>query len=192
VRRLEEDHGAGFGGQPLQTAAALPRLAGQETLEAEPVDRQPADRQGGQHRRRPGHRGHGDAVVDRRSDQPVARVADRGHAGIGGHQHHLAGLQVRDQARDPRCLVAFEIADHRRVGGHAETQQQRPQQPGVLGCDHIGGTQRADQRRGRILGVPDGSTSEHEASLPGLKLGSTHACQGSGPTSPPWPGDRRN
>ena len=68
-------------------ARAAPRLARQEALEAEPVDRQPGDRQRRRHRGRPRHRGDGHAGVDRGPHQPVAGIGDRRHSGVGEQQH---------------------------------------------------------------------------------------------------------
>ena len=95
-----------------QPAGALPRLAGQEALEAEPVDRQTGDGQRGQHRRRPGDAGDADPVLDRGGDQPVAGVGHARHPGVGDEHDPLAGDQRLQQHRRPRALVALEVGHH--------------------------------------------------------------------------------
>ncbi len=112
VRRLEEHHRPRLVAQRGQPAAALPRLARQEALEAEPVDRQPGHRQRGQHGGRTRDGGHRDAPLDGRRDQPVAGVGDRRHPGVGDEQHPLAALQRLDEHRGARRLVALEVGHH--------------------------------------------------------------------------------
>ena len=60
----------GLGGERGQRAPPLARLARQEPLEAEPVDRQPGHRERGRHRGRPGQHGHRDSR--RRPPRPPA------------------------------------------------------------------------------------------------------------------------
>ena len=106
VRRLEEHHRALLVAQRGQPPAALARLAGQEALEAEPVDRQPGHGQRGEHRGRAGDGGDRDAALDRGGHQPVAGVGHRRHPGVGDQQHPLAGLERLDERRGagrPRC-----------------------------------------------------------------------------------------
>ena len=80
--RFQEDHGALLGGQGFQGAAPLPRPAGQEALEAEPVRGQPGQGQGRQDRR--GARGDGDGHpgLDGGPDESVAGIGDRRHTGV--------------------------------------------------------------------------------------------------------------
>ncbi len=91
--------------------ARSPRLAWQEALEAEPVDRQSGDRERGQHRGGAGDAGHRDVVLDGGRDQAVAGVGDARHPGVG-HQHHpVAGQQGLEQRLGPQVLVALEVGD---------------------------------------------------------------------------------
>ena len=78
----------------------------QEALEDEAARRQPARHERGDHRRRPGHRRHLVAGVERGAHEPLAGVADAGRAGVGDdgdvaavaeHVEHLA------DAGRPRC-----------------------------------------------------------------------------------------
>ena len=106
VRRLEEHHGAGLGGQFVEPPGPLAGLARQETLEAEAVDRQAGDGQRGQHRRRSGHRGDPDARVGRgvtsrypgsETDGIPASVTCTTRAPSSSAPHQLVG------PRTPRC-----------------------------------------------------------------------------------------
>jgi hypothetical protein len=91
---LEVDLGAAVRGQFGEAPLALARAPGRETLETEPVGGQPGDGQRGRHRGRAGQRGDPDAGRRRGGHQPVARIADPGHARVGHQQHVLAGLQI--------------------------------------------------------------------------------------------------
>ncbi len=97
VRRLEEHHRARLACQRRQRASPLAGAARQEALEAEPVDRQPGDRDRGRDRGRPGKCGHVDAFGDGGGNESIARVRHRRHAGIADHQHVLAAAQRFDQ-----------------------------------------------------------------------------------------------
>ena len=162
VRGLEEHHGALLVGQVGEPAGALARLARQEALEAEPVDRQPRHRERGQHRRRTGYGDHVDAGLERRGDQPVAGVGDARHAGVGHQQHPLAGQQRLDQGRRAGRLVALEVGDHPAADGHAEVAGEPRQPPGVLGGDHVGRRELVGQPRRRVVDPSDRGRSEHQ------------------------------
>ena len=146
VRRLEEHHRPRLAGEVRQTPGPLAGLARQEALEAEPVDRQPGHGERGQHRRRAGYGDHVDARLQRRDDEPVARVGDARHARVGDQQHPLAGQHRLDQGGGARRLVALEVGHHPTPDGHAEVARQPRQPAGVLGGDHVG--------RGELVGEP--------------------------------------
>ena len=101
VRRLEEDQGAFVARHGREPAGALPRLAWQEALEAEPVDGQAGDGERREDGRGPGHGGHRHVALDRGGDEPVARVRHARHAGIGHEHHPVPGQQRLEQRR--RC-----------------------------------------------------------------------------------------
>ena len=162
VRCLEEDHRALLRGQGGEPPPALARLARQEALEAEPVDRQPADGQRGQHGAGSGDGRDAYVVLDRGHDQPVARVGHARHPRVG-HQHDpLAGQQRLEQRGRAGLLVALEV-------GHDPTGQRDPEvgaqplePPGVLGRDDVGAGELGGQPRWRVAGLPDRGAREDE------------------------------
>ena len=162
VRRLEEHHRALLGGQPGQPPGALPGLAGQEALEAEPVHRQARDGQRGEHRGRAGDGGDGDVLGDRGGHQAVARVGDAGHPRVGHQQHPLAVAERVEQLRGARGLVALEVGHHPPGEGDAEVVAEPLEPAGVLGGDDVGSGQLLGQPRRRVADPADRGGGQHQ------------------------------
>ena len=140
VRRLEEHHRARLVGQRVQPARALACLARQEALEAEPVDRQPADRERGRGPRM------GPAPRSPRSPASTAAATSRypgsetlGMPGVG-HQHHPLARPTSASSRlwRPGLLVALEVGHHPAGELDPEVGGQPLEPAGVLGGDHVG------------------------------------------------------
>ena len=162
VRGLEEHHRPLLAGQVGEPAGALARLARQEPLEAEPVDGQPRDRERGEHGGGTRHGGHQHVRLHRGRDQPVARVGDAGHPGVGHQQHPVAGQQRLEQDRRPGRLVALEVGDHPAGDGDAQVGGQPLEPAGVLGGDHVGGRELLGEPWGCVRDPADGGRGEHE------------------------------
>ena len=102
--------------------------------------------------------------------QPVAGVVDHRHARVADHQHRRAAPDLVDQRGHPRRLVLVEQADDLARDPDVQRLRQRPDPAGVLGGDHIGAAQGADQPGGGVGGQPQrrgrqqqstGSSSPH-------------------------------
>ena len=145
-----------------EPAGPLARLAWQEALEAEPVDRQAGDRERGQHRRRAGDAGDGDVPLDGRRDEPVARVGDAGHAGVGDQHDAVATEERLQQGLGAEVLVALEVGHHPAGDLDPEVGGQAPQPPGVLGRDHVGALQLGGEPGRGVVGAADGRRGQHE------------------------------
>src|SRR3569833_3124311 len=94
MRRLEEDHRAGFLRESGQPRRPLPRLARQEALEAEAVARQPGDHQRGRHLGRPRQDGDRHLGLDRGGDEPVSRIGHARESRVGDDEHVAAVAQL--------------------------------------------------------------------------------------------------
>jgi hypothetical protein len=163
VRRLEEHGGARLVHQPREPAATVAGAAGCEALEAEPVGRQPGQRQRGGHRRRAGQAGDRKSGGHARRDQTEPRIGYRWHAGVCHHQHGLAGPDGIQQPWHPVRLDGLVVADH--PAGHRDPERggQGPQPAGVL-CGHdVGRAQGLDQPFRRVARVAQRGGREHQA-----------------------------
>ena len=118
-------------------------LAGRETLEAEPVRRQPGDRQRGGHRRRARQTGDRQPRRDAGRHQPVARVVDQRHPGVADHQHGGAGLTSSTGRARAASFWSNRLTTRPAIFTPATAPGCAP--AGVLGGHHIGAGQRVDQ-----------------------------------------------
>ena len=118
---LVDDSGARFVGKFSQTTTPLPRLARQESLEAEPVSRHSRDGQGCRHGGGSGDRGDDDVVLNGGGDEPVSRVGHRGHPRICGDNDVVPVEKTLKKFGGSGGLVALEIGHHPRRGLDVET-----------------------------------------------------------------------
>ncbi|OPZ49814.1 MAG: hypothetical protein BWY91_02975 [bacterium ADurb.BinA028] len=162
VRCLEEDHGPRLVRERSQRPGPLSRFARQETLEAEAVDREPADRERHEHGARAGDTGDPDASLDRSGNKSVARVRDGRHTGVCDHENPCAREQLLDQLGSPGGLVVLVIAQDPPRDGHAEVGGEAPQPAGVLGRDDVGASQLLCQPGCGVAGVADRRGREDE------------------------------
>ena len=107
-------------------------------------------RQRRRHRRRTGQAADRQAAVDARRHQPIARIADQRHPRVADQQDRRTRRDLGDQRRHPRRLVLVVQADHLACGFDGERLGQGAYPPGVLGGDHVGAAQRADQPCRRV------------------------------------------
>jgi hypothetical protein len=163
--RLEEDLGAGVGGQFREARLALAWLARREALEAEPVRRQPRDSQGGRQRRGAGNRGDPQPGLGRGRHDPVAGVADAWHPGVGHHEHVLAVLQLLDELLRAACLDDVVVGDHPPADPHVQFRGEAAHPAGVLGRHHVGAGELSGQPGRGILRAADRDAGEDQRAL---------------------------
>ena len=171
----EERSGARRDRERREAATALAGLARQEALEAEPVDGQPADGQGGEHGAGPRHGGDAYVVLDGSCHQPVARVGDARHPGVGDQHDAVAGEQRLEQGRRAGLLVALEVGHDTTRQGDVEVGAQPLEPAGVLGRDDVRAGELGGEPGRCVTGLPDrGAREDQDASH-----GSDHVRPGS-------------
>ena len=79
------------------------------------------------------------------TDEPVAGVGDRWHAGVGDDQDAKAGAGGVEQLGGAIALIVLVEGDDAPVGLDAEALRQGAQPTGVLGGDEVGLLQGAPQ-----------------------------------------------
>ena len=167
VRRLEEDHRPLLPRQRGQTARPLAGLAGQEALEAEAVDRQPADGESSEYGAGPGHGGDPDVVLDRGHDEAVARVGDARHPGVGDQHHAVAGEQRLEQHGGAGLLVALEVGHHATGDRDADVGAEALEPSGVLRGHDVRAGELGGQPGRRVAVLADRGAREDQDSRHG-------------------------
>ena len=163
VRRLEEHHGPAFLAQLREGPGPLPRLAREEALEAEPVDRHTGDGERHEHRARPGDTRHRHPDLDGGADQPVPRIRDGRHPRVGDEDDAVALEEPVHQLTGPRRLVVLVVAQRPAPQLDLEVRGQSAQPAGVLRGEHVGAGQLVAQPRRGVPRVPDGRGREDQA-----------------------------
>ena len=128
-----------------RTRPALPGAAGREALEAEAVGGQAGQRQGRQDRGGAGRDRHGHARLVGGDDEAVARVGDRGHAGVGDHEDAGAAPGRRDEMGGPVAFIVLVEGHEAGDDADARALGEGAQAAGVLGGDDVGGGQGTAQ-----------------------------------------------
>ena len=150
-------------------ARAARSLPGQEALEGEAPGGQPAGDQRRDRRRRPGH--HLDDVAGRDGGphEPLARVGDAGHAGVGHHGDPLAPRRAaRARRRWPRTSVwSFTTTSGRRSTPACWSRRpvRRVSSQQIASAAASASTARGDRSPRLPIGVPT-STSGTASVLP--------------------------
>ena len=118
--------------------------------------------------------------VGRRGDQPVAGVADAGHAGIGHEQDIVSGGQLGEQARDALTLDVVVVRQHPACQPHAERRSEPAQAPGVFGRDHLSRRERAREPGRGVTRLADRDSRDRQraARLAGAWLSTAPPCRG--------------
>ena len=99
-------------------------------------------------------------MADGQRDQPVSRVGDAGHAGIGDQRDLRAAFEVHDQLGGPGHLVVLVIADGARLD--AVVAEQLLGLARVLAGDQVDFFEHAQGAQGDVLEIADGRGDEVE------------------------------
>ena len=162
VRRLEEHHRARLACQLPQPGIACTCAAGQESLEAEAVDRQPGQRQRRRDRRRARQARHRDPVGKRGHDQAISRVGDRRHACVCDEQHPASAQKLYHQLGRAGAFVGLEVRNDPGSKMDAEVSRQTSKPPSVFRGNDVSRLERRPQPRARVARVAKRNARNHE------------------------------
>ena len=135
VRRFVKDLGTRRISDLFQQLAPLAGFGRQESAEAERIGGQPAGGERGDKRRGAGDGNHRNTMADGERHQPVSRVRDGRHAGIGDQRDGAAFLGLLHQLGGARHLVVLVVTGGRR--GDAVVVQQLLGLASVLAGDDV-------------------------------------------------------
>ena len=170
ARRLVHDERVAAFGQAAHLGLARRRTPGQEPDVGEPVDREARRAQHREHRRRPGHRTHREARVDRAVDDDVARVAEQRRARVA-HQRDACARVRAARATSPRAfgLVVVVIADHAAVDVHPGALREIAEPARVLGEHDVGRFEHAPRARRQVVVVADRHRDDEQRAARGRR-----------------------
>ena len=100
--------------------------------------------------------------VDAGRHQPVARIGDAGHAGVGDEDDVEPCGDGVDEFRRALTLVAVEVGDQSAGDRHAEVGGEPTQAPGVLGRHDVRRGESLRQTRRGVVGPPDRSRRQDQ------------------------------
>ena len=162
VWRFIKNDGAILDAQAFEGAAALAGPRRQEADEEEFFAGQPRGGKGSEKRGWTGNRHHGNAVLQAKRNEAMARIRNQRHARVAHESDFRASFQRHDEFRRARQLIVLVVADQRLV--NVVVSQQLLCVARVFAGYLIDFFQDAQGAKRDVLQIADGRSDKVEAS----------------------------